>query len=74
MRRYNFDILGISECHWTGSGWKTTNDGSVILYSGCDDSHIIGFALIMRKEVAKSLSDRSVTDERALTLSSADSL
>lgn len=49
MRRYRLDILGISECRWTGSGRQTTNDGSVILHPGDEDKHIHGMALIVSK-------------------------
>ena len=47
MKRYGLDILGISECRWTGSGRQVTNDGSVMLYSGHRDAHIRGVALIV---------------------------
>ena len=30
MRRYKLDILGTSECLWTGSGLRGNGDGSVI--------------------------------------------
>ena len=34
MQRYNLDILGVSECRWTGAGRKTIRDGFTILFSG----------------------------------------
>ncbi|KAK2181767.1 hypothetical protein NP493_382g00022 [Ridgeia piscesae] len=34
MKRYRLDILGVSECRWTGSGRQVSHDGSTILYSG----------------------------------------
>ena len=38
MQRYNLDILGISECRWSGSGRLKTRTGETILYSGRDDN------------------------------------
>ena len=31
MKRYRLDILGVSECRWTGSGRKMTHDVSYTL-------------------------------------------
>ena len=50
MKRYRLDILGVSECRWTGSGRQVTHDGSTILYSGHEDTHIRGVALVISKE------------------------
>ncbi|KAK2174582.1 hypothetical protein NP493_793g01000 [Ridgeia piscesae] len=46
MKRYRLDILGVSECRWTGSGRQVSYDGSTILYSGHEDTHIRGVALL----------------------------
>ncbi|KAJ8412732.1 hypothetical protein AAFF_G00116830 [Aldrovandia affinis] len=69
MERYRLDILGISECRWTGSGRQTTSEGSVVLYSGHEDKHMHGVALIVSKEKAKTLVEwepwrRSLQDVR----------
>ena len=37
MRRYNLQILGISESRWTGSARLRTSTGETVLYSGRDD-------------------------------------
>jgi len=56
MHRYNLDILGISECRWTGSGKFRTSTGETILYSvRQDEHHSSGVAIIMTKEAAKTL-------------------
>ena len=34
MLLYRIDILGISECRWTGNGSVTTSLGNTIIYSG----------------------------------------
>ena len=48
MDLYNLDMLGISECRWTGAGRKTTQQGSIILYSERDKHHSSGVALKKR--------------------------
>jgi len=53
MHNYKLDILGVSECRWTGSGRKVTSDGSTILFSGKDDAHSSGEALIANKQTNK---------------------
>ncbi|XP_013384015.1 uncharacterized protein LOC106154262 [Lingula anatina] len=55
MKRYRLDILGISECRWVGSGRLTTNDGSLILYSGHESTHSHGVAIILSREKARTL-------------------
>ena len=50
MRRYNLQILGISESRWTGQGRVVTNTGETVLYSGRDDGHHSeGVAIILKK-------------------------
>ena len=45
MECYNLDILGISECRWTGSG-KMASQGHTVLYSGRSD-HPGGVAILI---------------------------
>ena len=49
MQRYNLDILGVSECRWTGNGRQVARDGTVILYSGHKDNHTHGVAVIYQR-------------------------
>lgn len=56
MRRYNLNILGISEARWTDSGSIKTNTGETVLYSGRDDNqHHEGVAIILQAGIEKSL-------------------
>ena len=56
MRKYAIDILGVSECRWTGFGQLRTVTGETILYSGRDDAiYHGGVALILSKKGAASL-------------------
>ena len=51
MGNYKLDILGISECRWTGTGRMCTKSETgqsyIIIYSGQLDTHHRGVALIM---------------------------
>ena len=64
MKRYRLDILGVSECRWTGSGRQVTSDRSVIIYSGHEDQHVRGAALIVSKEKANTLLEWEPVSDR----------
>uniref|UniRef100_A0A3B1KAX6 Endonuclease/exonuclease/phosphatase domain-containing protein n=1 Tax=Astyanax mexicanus TaxID=7994 RepID=A0A3B1KAX6_ASTMX len=66
MRRYRLDILGISECRWTGSGRQVRSDGTVILHSGHPDQHTRGVALIVSKEKVNTLLDWEPLGDRLI--------
>ena len=55
MERYCLDILGVSECRWTGSGRITNSNGSVTIYSGHESIHTHGVGLIISKEKVNTL-------------------
>ena len=59
MGNYKRDILGISECRWTGSGRmctkSETGESYTIIYSGQQDTHYRGVALIINKQSASTL-------------------
>jgi hypothetical protein len=66
MDNYQLDILGVSECRWTGSGKITTATGSTMLYSGHPDSHTHGVALIISKHKANTLLEWEPVSERLI--------
>ena len=55
MQRYNLDILGISETHWSQSGQRKLKTGELILYSGEEELHRRGVAMFLSKKVSKTL-------------------
>lgn len=67
MENYKIDILGVSECRWTGIGKLTLQTGQVVIYSGKETTHEYGVALVMSKEAAKSLISWKPCGERLLT-------
>ncbi|KAK2187090.1 hypothetical protein NP493_179g01048 [Ridgeia piscesae] len=66
MKRYRLDILGVSECRWTGSGRQVSHDGSTILYSGHEDTHIRGVALVISKQKANTLLEWEPISDRIM--------
>lgn len=66
MKKYRLDILGVSECRWTGAGRKTMNDGTVILYSGHESKHIHGVAIVISKEKANTLLEWEPINDRLI--------
>ena len=70
MGNYQLDILGISECRWTGSGkMNTKNDKGesyTIIHSGQKDTHHRGVALIMNRESVNSLMEWKPINERLI--------
>lgn len=50
MQQHHLDILGVSECCWTGSACQRISDGSTILCSGHQENHTSGVALIIAKK------------------------
>ena len=65
MKRYRLDILGVSECRWTGSGRQVTHDGSTI-YSGHEDTHIRGVVLVISKQKANTLLEWEPISDRIM--------
>ncbi|XP_071177470.1 craniofacial development protein 2-like [Mytilus edulis] len=68
MLNYNIDILGISECWWTGYGSVITTNGQKIVYSGRKDNiHREVVAIIMNKQASKALIEWKHIGERLIT-------
>jgi hypothetical protein len=67
MRAHRLDMLGVSECRWTGFGSLRTRDGETILYSGRDDNiHRAGVALVLRRGVEKTMVEWKPLNERLM--------
>ncbi|CAH8511165.1 unnamed protein product [Schistosoma guineensis] len=58
MRRYNLEVLGISETHWTQVGQQRLTSGEFLLYSGHEEEnapHTQGVALMLSKQAHNAL-------------------
>ena len=52
MKRFRYDIIGISEVRWTGKGETPQGD---FIWSGEETSHIRGVGLLLSKQAQKAL-------------------
>ncbi|VDO98328.1 unnamed protein product, partial [Schistosoma mattheei] len=53
MRRYNLEVLGISEANWTQVGQERLASGELLLYSGHEGenaTHTQGVELMLSKQ------------------------
>ncbi|VDO79551.1 unnamed protein product [Schistosoma margrebowiei] len=58
MRRYNLEVLEISETHWTQVGQQRLTSGELLLYSGHEKEnapHSQGVALMLSKQAQNEL-------------------
>ncbi|VDP35100.1 unnamed protein product [Schistosoma margrebowiei] len=58
MRRYNLEVLGISETHWTQVGQQRLTSEELLLYSGHEEEnapHTQGVALMLSKQAQNAL-------------------
>ncbi|VDP33777.1 unnamed protein product [Schistosoma margrebowiei] len=58
MRRYNLEVLGISETHWTQVGQQRLTSGELLLYSGHEEenaAHTQGVPLMLSKQAQNAL-------------------
>ncbi|XP_056006746.1 craniofacial development protein 2-like [Ostrea edulis] len=68
MKRYNIDILGISECRWTKTGKMKLTSGETILYSRRNDgNHRNDVAIILSKDATKCLDEWTPINDRIIT-------
>ncbi|EDO41949.1 predicted protein [Nematostella vectensis] len=66
IEKYQLDILGISECRWTGSGKQVTNNGSAIIWSGHPHRHEREVAIIVSKAKLKTLLEWEPISDRLI--------
>ncbi|KAK7107318.1 hypothetical protein V1264_015265 [Littorina saxatilis] len=72
MRRYNLNIMGISEARWTGSGQKRLISGELLLFSGHeqeDAAHTQGVAMMLSKSAQGALLGWEAHGPRIMTAS-----
>ena len=58
------DILGTSECRWRRSGKSKLNTGEVIIYSGEENIHQGGVAIMMSQQATRCLMERTPESSR----------
>nr|KAG5687784.1 hypothetical protein BaRGS_025678 [Batillaria attramentaria] len=67
MEGYQLDILGISECRWMGAGRMRLASGQTVLYSGDEELHEGGVAIMISQQAEKSLMEWTPISKRIIT-------
>ncbi|PIK40142.1 putative craniofacial development protein 2-like [Apostichopus japonicus] len=68
MNEYKLDILGISECRWTGFGKLKLSTGETVVYSGREDGvHRSGVAIMLSKHAERALIEWRPVNDRIIT-------
>jgi len=67
MDQYGLGILGISECRWNGAGKQKLATGHTIIYSGDEERHERGVAIMMNAQAEKALMEWTPVNERIIT-------
>lgn len=65
IQRFKFDIIGIAETHWLGSGTKTI-DGHDIIFVGHESKHTGGVALLLSKNARDAMIAMKPISERLI--------
>ena len=68
LKRYQWDIIGLSEVRWTGFGESTTEDGHKMWYSGDERKHQFGVAFLVRREIANCVLSSTPVSNRIITI------
>ena len=64
MERMSWNILGISEMRWKGTGQGTTEEGHKIWYSGDDKKFVHGVGFLINKNIRSSVMEFTPINER----------
>lgn len=67
FQRFNLDILGISECRWTGNGEHITSTGEKLIYSGNEQHHTNGVGILLSREAANAMIEWNPISPRIIT-------
>jgi exonuclease III len=68
MIRYKWNVLGISEVRWLNFGEITTDEGHKLWYSGEQEKHELGVAIMVHKDTANSVISWQPVSSRIITV------
>ena len=66
MKRYGLDILGISECRWTGANKVKLATGQTVIYCGDEEVHEYGVAIMLDQQAVNSLMEWTPISKRII--------
>jgi hypothetical protein len=64
MKRYKYDVIGVSEVRWTGKGETSNGD---FIWSGEDNTHTKGVGMLLGTKARKSLMGYNPINSRLIT-------
>jgi exonuclease III len=64
MKRYRYDVIGISEVRWTGKGETTNGD---FIWSGESNTHTKGVGMLLSVKARKALLSYNPINSRLIT-------
>ena len=67
MEGYKLDILGISECRWTRTGKIKLATGQTVIYSGDEEMHEGGVAIMISQQAERSFMEWTPVNQRIIT-------
>ncbi|CAF3327901.1 unnamed protein product [Rotaria socialis] len=65
MKRFRFDVIGLSEVHWTGKGETLSGD---FIWSGEDTTHTRGVGMLLSTKGKKTLIGYNPISSRLITI------
>ena len=66
MKRYQLEILGVSEMRWTGSG-NMVSEGISVYYSG-GNKHVKGVGILLSQEATRAMLSWEPVNDRIITM------
>jgi len=68
MNKYEWNVLGLSEVRWLNFGEVLTEEGHKMWYSGEQDKHELGVALMIHKDTVNSVINWQPVSSRIITI------
>ena len=68
MDKYRWNILGLSELRWKGSGEITVDNNHKLFYSGKEDKHEYGVGFLVNKEMVNTVISCTPISSRIILL------
>ena len=66
LNLYRWDIIGLSEIRWTGTGEETTDNGHKFFYGGHEKRH--GVEFLIRRELVNSILNFNMTSSQIISI------
>ncbi|GFR58743.1 craniofacial development protein 2 [Elysia marginata] len=68
LKRYRWDVIGLSEVRWTGFGETILVEGHKIWFSGEETTHQYGVAFLVRKRIANCIINATPISSRLISI------